>query len=67
MNTELVKSQDTARRMQQILVAEKERNKELKVKNFKCSSVTLTVIFPIIGFEFLISILYYCCCHEHCY
>ena len=50
MNTELVKSQDTARRMQQILVAEKERNKELKVKNFKCSSVT--VIFPIIGFEF---------------
>lgn len=30
MNTELVKSQDTARRMQQILVAEKERNKELK-------------------------------------
>jgi len=30
MNTELVKSQDTARRMQQILVTEKERNKELK-------------------------------------
>ena len=41
MNVELVKSQETARKMQNILVTEKERNKELKVMNLNLFTVTI--------------------------
>ena len=35
MNAELVKSQETARKFQEFLVVERERNKSLKVRNTK--------------------------------